>query len=430
MDKTDILSRLTRVAAKKDPIDLLFFKSLKQKVKDSLDKGTESYDLTSGWADVIDDLQVSDKIDGPKGTILRLLTTKDDKYLIFLNRRCLHSGDSDEVWTEIKARMSMIVPLVKDREKNHAAKDKGSAGQGFFTARPHAHDKDLSRTNEYGTKGEPYYDMDPARRIPMFIWPDQTRGGNPENVNTTPGQLAQFFGTAEKSMTRIATHFLHDDPFISVIGMPGGCKAHVAETLALFYGLPLYDSIGLMAESGARNTRVGRALSDAVLKGRIPPEGLIADAVAEFVRTLDGAVLLDYPNNVQQLWGLPLTIMANIDADIERVGTHIAGTRWCKTCFSVFHLKHNPPLRKGICDRCGSNLMLRPDHTLPTTRKAYANYANDRGSVLDYARDLEILLEFGPSQSPLDVARSIDRVLLRPQDKDGLVHDGRVLDRA
>ena len=419
MDKNTIVAQLHRVKEKKDPLDVLFLKSLHKKIDDALQKGRDAYDLTGEWVARLRDLSVTDKIDGPKGTLLRLLTTKDGKHFIFNDRRCLHTSDDDEVWTEIKARM-----VTSDEQHN----DEGSAGASPNPQKGHAHDKKLSRTNTYGKDGEPYIDMDPARRMPMLMYTDETRGGNAPDLNT-PGRITQLYGAAQ-DQTRTATRFLKDNPFISVIGMPGGCKAHVAETLALFYGLPLYTPTSLMAESGARNTRVARALSDAILRDKTIPDGMVAEAVAEYINTLDGAVLLDYPYTVQQLWGLPLTIMANIEADIEKVGTHIAGTRWCSTCFNAYHIKCRPPVHAGLCDRCGHQIILRPDHTLPTTRKAYSSYVNDRSGVVDYARDLNTLIDFGADQSPIDVARAVDRLLLRPQDEEALVADGRVLDKA
>ena len=49
------------------------------------------------------------------------------------------------------------------------------------------------------------------------------------------------------------------------------------------------------------------------------------------------------------------------NVDDEKAINYNKYRRWCPTCFRVYHLKDNPPLHEGRCDRCDSNIEKNPD---------------------------------------------------------------------
>ena len=53
----------------------------------------------------------------------------------------------------------------------------------------------------------------------------------------------------------------------------------------------------------------------------------------------------------------------------EAIVKRIALRRSCGQCGAVYHLENNPPANDAVCDRCGAEVIARPDDTEEAVRK-------------------------------------------------------------
>ena len=60
-----------------------------------------------------------------------------------------------------------------------------------------------------------------------------------------------------------------------------------------------------------------------------------------------------------------------IDVDVpdENIVNRMSGRRACLKCGATYHIVSIPPKKEGICDNCGSELVIRDDDKPETVQK-------------------------------------------------------------
>lgn len=84
-----------------------------------------------------------------------------------------------------------------------------------------------------------------------------------------------------------------------------------------------------------------------------------------FPRTIPQAEVLD--SELTKL-GDHIDYAINVDVPDENIVKRMSGRRACLTCGATYHIEHVPPKKEGICDVCGSELVLRDDDKPETVR--------------------------------------------------------------
>lgn len=59
----------------------------------------------------------------------------------------------------------------------------------------------------------------------------------------------------------------------------------------------------------------------------------------------------------------------NVDVPDENIINRMSGRRACLGCGATYHITFNPPVKEGICDTCGQELVLRDDDKPETVKK-------------------------------------------------------------
>ena len=95
-----------------------------------------------------------------------------------------------------------------------------------------------------------------------------------------------------------------------------------------------------------------------------------------FPRTIPQAEVLD--SELTKL-GDHIDYAINVDVPDENIVKRMSGRRACLTCGATYHIEHVPPKKEGICDVCGSELVLRDDDK-PETVKNRLNVITNRHS--------------------------------------------------
>ena len=89
----------------------------------------------------------------------------------------------------------------------------------------------------------------------------------------------------------------------------------------------------------------------------------------------------------------------------------MSGRRACLKCGATYHIEHIPPKQEGICDKCGSELVLRDDDKPETVKKRLDVYHEQTQPLIDYYNKKGILREVDGSQDMKDVFNAITAIL-------------------
>ena len=102
--------------------------------------------------------------------------------------------------------------------------------------------------------------------------------------------------------------------------------------------------------------------------GQLVPDQVTINMVRDRLSEPDaaGGFLLDgFPRTVPQALALDkmvadlgthLDVVLELVVDDDEVIRRLSGRRTCRGCGKVWHVEFDPPLREGVCDRCGGGL--------------------------------------------------------------------------
>lgn len=181
-----------------------------------------------------------------------------------------------------------------------------------------------------------------------------------------------------------------------LIGPPGAGKGTQSKQLVESLRVPQYSTGDMLRVAIAAGTPMGRSAKSYMDRGALVPDevviGIIADVLARAGRGR-GFILDGFPRTVAQADALGAMLQRQseaidrvvmIEVDTDLIVERIAGRRTCPSDGRVFHLRFSPPLRAGICDACGTELVQRSDDTEEAIRKRLTAYSEWTAPVSDY----------------------------------------------
>lgn len=180
---------------------------------------------------------------------------------------------------------------------------------------------------------------------------------------------------------------------VILLGAPGSGKGTIAGKLAEEHATLKHVSSGdLLRGAIAAGTAAGQEAKGYMDKGNLVPDALIATMIKDVVAETQGDVtmLLDgFPRNLAQAkileeMGTPVKGAVLIDVPDSIIQDRIAGRRTCPKCKAGYHVKNLPPKVEGVCDKCGTALVIRKDDNPDTVK--------DR--LVVYHRETEPLIAF------------------------------------
>lgn len=190
------------------------------------------------------------------------------------------------------------------------------------------------------------------------------------------------------------------------MGPPGVGKGTQAETMQSLLGVP-HVSTGniLRAAIQQDGSPLGKEVRNFVESGRLVPDGLMGELIAERLERKDAAagfILDGFPRTLEQVdilegvlgrLGLKLDRVLMLKVPESEIVRRLTGRRTCPSCGTVFHLESRPPAVAGVCDACGAALVQRPDDTEKVIRERMKVYTDQTLPVADAYRAKGLLIE-------------------------------------
>jgi adenylate kinase len=180
---------------------------------------------------------------------------------------------------------------------------------------------------------------------------------------------------------------------VVLMGPPGVGKGTQAQKLKEVLGIPHVSTGDILREAVAGGTPLGRKVRPYVESGRLVPDDLIAELIADRVvreDAKDGFLLDGFPRTLEQVaaldrvlgrLGVPLDRVFILEVPEVEIVRRLSGRRICPKCGAVYHVDSRPPKSAGVCDRCGSALIQRLDDAEDVIRERLAVYADQTRPV-------------------------------------------------
>lgn len=190
---------------------------------------------------------------------------------------------------------------------------------------------------------------------------------------------------------------------IIMLGAPGAGKGTQAKMIADKYGVPHISTGDIFRANIKNGTELGMEAKKYMDQGLLVPDELTVRILLDRVAQDDcknGYVLDGFPRTIPQVevldseltkLGDHIDYAINVDVPDENIVKRMSGRRACLTCGATYHIEHVPPKKEGICDVCGSELVLRDDDKPETVKNRLNVYHEQTQPLIDFYTEKGVL---------------------------------------
>lgn len=210
---------------------------------------------------------------------------------------------------------------------------------------------------------------------------------------------------------------------IIMLGAPGAGKGTQAKQIAEKYSIPHISTGDIFRANIKNGTDLGKKAKEFMDKGELVPDELTCDLVMDRIQQDDckgGFVLDGFPRTIPQAEALDAALnninesmdfAIDVDVPDENIVNRMSGRRACLECGATYHITAIPPKKEGICDKCGSELVLRDDDKPETVQKRLDVYHEQTQPLIDFYKEKGILKSVDGTQPMEAVFADIQGIL-------------------
>lgn len=209
-----------------------------------------------------------------------------------------------------------------------------------------------------------------------------------------------------------------------LLGPPGAGKGTQAASLASKFGARHLATGDILRAEVAEGSELGKKAKGFMDAGELVPDNLVVEIVK---RHLSGEVrqsgyLLDgFPRTLEQAEMLDLmledderpNVVVLLEVSDDEVVARLGGRETCSnaSCGRVYHPDSNPPKTEGVCDVCGSALVVRNDDQPAAIRERLAQYHEKTAPLADHYERRGVLVRVDGQGAIDEVAARLERAV-------------------
>jgi len=202
---------------------------------------------------------------------------------------------------------------------------------------------------------------------------------------------------------------------IALLGPPGSGKGTQAARICQTFSLPYLSSGDILRAERDSDSARGRKIKEFMNSGLLVPDELTLELIRDKVSALQGGFLLDgFPRTLPQAEALnkllfdlrrPLELVLNFSVAPSLLAKRFEGRRLCSNakCAATYHVESLKPKKDGVCDKCGSPLIIRADDKPEVVKQRIETYEKQTAPLIKFYGELG-------NFKTIDAAGSIDDV--------------------
>lgn len=186
---------------------------------------------------------------------------------------------------------------------------------------------------------------------------------------------------------------------IIFLGAPGAGKGTQAEVISEKFNIPTISTGNIIREALRNGTEMGLKAKAYTEAGKLVPDDVVIGIIKERLAKddcTDGFILDGFPRTIPQAealetMGISIDKVVSIEVPDENIMERMTGRRVCGKCGASYHLMFKKPLKDGVCDSCGSELVQRKDDAPETVADRLKVYHDQTEPLKDYYSKLNKL---------------------------------------
>ena len=210
---------------------------------------------------------------------------------------------------------------------------------------------------------------------------------------------------------------------IVMLGAPGAGKGPQAIKIADKYDIPHISTGDIFRANIKGGTELGQKAKSYIDKGELVPDevtiGMLLDRIAQD-DCKNGYVLDGFPRTIPQAESLTEALKSqgdkidfalNIDVPDEAIIERMSGRRACPKCGATYHIVYAAPKTGNICDKCGTELIIRSDDKPETVKDRLNVYHQQTEPLIAYYKAAGVLREVDGTQELPKVFEDVVAIL-------------------
>ena len=154
-----------------------------------------------------------------------------------------------------------------------------------------------------------------------------------------------------------------------LFGPPGAGKGTQAEILKERFSIPTISTGNMIREAIKNGTELGKKAKAIIDGGNLLDDDTVVAMIKERLAQPDcakGFILDGFPHTSPQAealdaMGVVIDAAVEITLADEKIVARMSGRRTCPGCGNSYHTLYKQPKAEGICDGCGTALVIRDD---------------------------------------------------------------------
>jgi adenylate kinase len=196
-----------------------------------------------------------------------------------------------------------------------------------------------------------------------------------------------------------------------LLGAPGSGKGTQARNFVEQLSCTHLSTGDLLRKEISQETDLGKEAQNYMNSGKYVPDEMVFSILEKEVSGLldPNKIVFDgFPRTMSQVdllgklldkLGVKLERVFNIHLDDQVIVARTVNRLVCVNCGSVYNKITSAPLKEGVCDRCGTNLIVREDDKEDTVLRRLKTYHETVGPIIQYYKKNGCLVDIDGSLS-------------------------------
>lgn len=207
---------------------------------------------------------------------------------------------------------------------------------------------------------------------------------------------------------------------IVLLGPPGAGKGTQARRLAESTGMKHLSTGEMLRAEVASGSRLGLLAKVFMDRGDLVPDSHIIAMIQQYIDGPAGVLLDGFPRTVVQaealdkaleISGTPIDQVVHLSVDVCELVRRLSVRAVCSECQTPYNLESGPPSRMGICDRCGSSVIVRDDDKPEAVVHRMKVYEELTAPVLDYYKSRGDVVEIAATGTLDEVFEKLSQAI-------------------